>query len=55
MLLTLIGMSGVGKTFWATRLAAHGFSIIHCDSLIAAKLQPHSGISLELIRVGPIV
>ena len=45
MLLTLIGMSGAGKTFWATRLAAHGFTVIDCDALLATKLQPVSGIT----------
>ena len=39
MILTLIGMSGAGKTFWATRLAAQGFTYFHCDALLAGKLR----------------
>lgn len=39
MRLGLIGMSGVGKTYWADRLAAAGFHCIHCDDLISARLR----------------
>lgn len=39
MILTLIGMSCVGKTYWATRLAGLGFAALHCDDLILAQLQ----------------
>lgn len=52
MFLTLMGMSGVGKTVCATKLAAHGFEVIDCDALIAARLQAldgGSGSSLEEI------
>ncbi|MBC8078665.1 MAG: hypothetical protein H7Y32_21495 [Chloroflexales bacterium] len=37
-------MSGVGKTFWASRLAAAGFACLHCDDLIAARLRAHFDI-----------
>lgn len=50
MFLTLVGMSGVGKSACATALAACGFQVIDCDTLIAAKLQMmtgYSGTSLE--------
>ncbi|HEY0736739.1 MAG TPA: shikimate kinase [Herpetosiphonaceae bacterium] len=50
MILTLMGMSGVGKTVCAAKLAAHGFQVIDCDALIAARLQAiadGSGSSLE--------
>ncbi len=52
MILTLIGMSGAGKTFWATRLAAHGFTYFHCDALLAGKLRTltdQAGMSLPEI------
>jgi shikimate kinase len=43
-------MSGVGKTFWATQLASHGFMHIDCDTLIATRLRREvagiDGISL---------
>ena len=39
MRLGLLGMSGVGKTYWATKLAEAGFECWHCDDLIAARLQ----------------
>ena len=45
MILGLIGMSGVGKTTWAKRLAAAGFTCLHCDDLIAEKLQAQGGVS----------
>jgi len=32
-------MSGIGKTFWATRLAAIGFECFHCDDMIASQLR----------------
>jgi shikimate kinase len=45
MILTLLGMSGAGKSFWAARLAAHGFTRFNCDLLLATKLRS---------KVGPI-
>lgn len=36
--LCLVGMSGVGKSFWAKRLEAHGFLRRDCDGEIAAQL-----------------
>jgi shikimate kinase len=39
MILTFMGMSGAGKSFWAAKLAAQGFRVLHCDELIAAQLQ----------------
>lgn len=38
MIIGLIGMSGAGKSAWAARLAAAGFTWIHCDELIADRL-----------------
>ena len=48
--LALIGMSGAGKTYWAKKLAADGWSAISCDDRIEEKLASrlatggHSGI-----------
>lgn len=38
MRLCLVGMSGVGKSFWAKRLAARGFVRHDCDGEIGARL-----------------
>jgi shikimate kinase len=40
MRLSLIGMSGSGKSYWALKLGRHGFRRFCCDELIAAKLAP---------------
>jgi len=40
MHLALIGMSGIGKSYWASKLAEMGFEYYGCDDLIAAKLWP---------------
>src|SRR5260370_26749651 len=37
--LELIGMSGVGKTFWTRGLAASGYPAISCDDRIEEKLE----------------
>jgi shikimate kinase len=39
VIIGLIGMSGAGKSSWASRLAAAGFTWLHCDELIADKLR----------------
>ncbi len=39
MRISLIGMSNIGKTSFAKRLATHGFSHIDCDALIQKKLE----------------
>lgn len=39
MKIGLIGMSGTGKTTWAKRLHAAGFTCYHCDDEIANRLQ----------------
>ncbi len=38
MRIGLIGMSCVGKTYWAEQLALLGYECLHCDDLIAANL-----------------
>jgi shikimate kinase len=40
MRISLIGMAGAGKTYWAIKLAQQGFRRFCCDDLIAAKLAP---------------
>jgi shikimate kinase len=39
MRLSLIAMSGSGKSYWARRLAGAGFKCFSCDEMIAAKLS----------------
>jgi shikimate kinase len=38
MRLSLIGMAGAGKSYWASKLAEHGFKLFCCDDLITKKL-----------------
>lgn len=38
MVICLLGMSGVGKSFWAKRLVARGFTRHDCDGEIGARL-----------------
>lgn len=52
MRLTLIGMSGCGKSHWSKALIQQGFKRFSCDELIARKLSAclknHDGSKLEL-------
>jgi len=49
--LALIGMSGAGKSYWSSRIAAAGYPAISCDTQIESRLKPalesggHSGIN----------
>ena len=36
--LSLIGMSGAGKSYWSKRIETHGFKRYSCDDLIADRL-----------------
>ena len=38
MRLSLIGMSGSGKSHWSKKLTAYGFKAFHCDDLIEELL-----------------
>lgn len=38
MIISLIGMSGTGKTYWSKKLVQYGFTHICCDDLIENKL-----------------
>lgn len=46
MIISLIGMSGVGKTFWSKKLEKKGFKRFGCDDIIEEKLGK------ELKRLG---
>lgn len=43
MVVGLIGMSGVGKSSWAARLAGAGLTPFYCDDLIAERLRVETG------------
>lgn len=43
MRITLVGMSGSGKSFWSAMLAEEGFRRYCCDDLIAQKLSNELG------------
>jgi shikimate kinase len=43
MHLSLVGMSGSGKSFWSEKLSRAGFRRICCDDLIAARLVSELG------------
>ncbi len=47
MRISLIGMAGAGKSYWARKLEEHGFTRFCCDEMIARRLAP------ELDRMGP--
>lgn len=40
LILSLVGMSNIGKTYWSKKLRHLGFKHINCDDLIEAKLKP---------------
>lgn len=40
LVISLIGMSNVGKTFWSEKLSRIGFLHLNCDDLIEAELGP---------------
>jgi shikimate kinase len=40
MKLSLIAMSGSGKSYWSAKLATHGFRHFDCDRMIASKIGP---------------
>ena len=43
MQLTLIGMSGVGKSHWSKKMEALGYRRYSCDELIADRLGTELG------------
>jgi hypothetical protein len=52
MRLSLIGMSGSGKSFWSSKLSEFGFNRFCCDELITARLSSElrrkDGTGMEL-------
>lgn len=40
MRLSFIGMSGIGKSYWSSKLVERGFKRFCCDDLIAKRLAP---------------
>lgn len=38
-IITLIGMSGVGKSHWSEKLAKAGYKVFHIDDLISLEIQ----------------
>ena len=46
--LSLIGMSGAGKSYWSKRMESLGFQVYSCDDLIAERLGPVSYTHLTL-------
>jgi shikimate kinase len=53
MILTFMGMSGAGKSFWAGKFAAQGFIVVDCDTLVGTRLQALVGqIDTSLDQVG---
>jgi shikimate kinase len=42
--LSLIGMSGAGKSYWALKLSGAGFRVISIDDRIEAKLAPELAV-----------
>lgn len=49
MQIGLLGMSGVGKTYWSNQLKQSGFECFHCDNMIAAQLQQELGQPLNTV------
>jgi len=41
-IISLIGMSGSGKTYWSKKMAGKGFKHICCDDLISKELTLYS-------------
>jgi shikimate kinase len=52
MKIGLIGMSGVGKTFWSTKLASAGFTCYYCDDMIASRLQNVVNLPMKSCDMG---
>lgn len=44
MIIGLLGMSGAGKSSWAARLVEVGYTCLHCDDLIAARISSSDDI-----------
>lgn len=40
LILTMIGMSNIGKTLWSKKLRSHNFNHINCDAILETMLEP---------------
>ena len=49
MRIALIGMSGIGKSYWSNRLQESGFVRFDCDEIIAQKLSQEMGLALKTV------
>jgi hypothetical protein len=53
MHLSLIGMSGIGKTYWSTKLETIGYERYSCDEIIARRLDKTlKGVDGSTIELG---
>jgi shikimate kinase len=50
MRIALIGMSGIGKSYWSNRLQEAGFVRFDCDEIIAQKLSQDMGLGLKTVQ-----
>ena len=50
MHLGLMGMAGVGKSYWAARFAEAGFTCFHCEDIIASHLRAELGEALVTVH-----
>lgn len=50
LVLSIIGMSNIGKSYWARRLSGVGFEYINCEGIIETKLREKS---FEIKNHGP--
>jgi shikimate kinase len=49
MRIALIGMSGIGKSYWSNRLQEAGFRRFDCDEIIAHKLSQEMDLALKTV------
>ncbi|OGJ42656.1 hypothetical protein A3B60_02720 [Candidatus Peregrinibacteria bacterium RIFCSPLOWO2_01_FULL_39_12] len=54
LVLSLIGMSNIGKTYWAEKFKKTGFCHAHCDNLIEEKLRNTKIISKNIQGINDI-
>ena len=54
LVLSLIGMSNIGKTYWAEKFKKIGFYHAHCDNLIEEKLRDAKIISKNIQGINRI-
>jgi shikimate kinase len=54
LVLSLIGMSNIGKTYWAEKFKKIGFYHAHCDNLIEEKLRNAKIISKNIQGINGI-